>query len=386
MAPIRNKTQKPKTAQGSPRLSVPKGRQVQRADTRFGPISAISTAPIAIGNSVQGASARIRQTPTGVRVVGRDFALTGKGTGNVVTWTPMCGMPITPAAMPSTVLKQYNNMYGYYKVHSLVAHYITSSPTSSNGDVALFYQNNHASPMLNFTSTSFLPYIISNDCTVLGPQWLNHSARLKPNDQWFTTDYLQNDDLTDQCAGELFLFSKTSTTDSPGYVLLDYDIEFKLLQLNVKNSIYPIPRAAYHQTSFGATIATTANVTPLNVGVYSTDIAGTTAVLPTGFAIGDIYKVFVDISNSLYTNATTSNIMSFVDPAGNITPITLTDGYTLFAVASSATKVDFYPTFDAAKLRANPAFYGATITYVLKLQVWMSLVGSVNTVLAQSNI
>jgi hypothetical protein len=101
---------------------------VQRADTRFGPISAISTAPIAIGNSVQGASARIRQTPTGVRVVGRDFALTGKGTGNVVTWTPMCGMPITPAAMPSTVLKQYNNMYGYYKVHSLVAHYITLPP------------------------------------------------------------------------------------------------------------------------------------------------------------------------------------------------------------------------------------------------------------------
>lgn len=228
---------------------------------------------------------------------------------------------------------------------------------------------------------------MSSDCTVIGPQWTNHSARMRVNDQWYSTDYIQNDELTDQCPGDLFLFSKTSTTDSPGYVLLDYDIEFKNLQLNIKNSIYPIARIPWHQTCLGsASAARTANTSRLVWGAVGNDYAGTAALLPTGFTIGDIYKIFIDMGNSSYTNATGANLISYNDSLGNAVPVTLQDGYTFYGIADTSTTMDFSPTFAGAMARSFYAYYGVTATVAPLMQVWMTLVGNNTGTVAQSNI
>lgn len=50
-----------------------KKKKVRVSKTVMGPVSSISTAPVAIGNSVRGASCVSKQTPKGVVVMGRDF-------------------------------------------------------------------------------------------------------------------------------------------------------------------------------------------------------------------------------------------------------------------------------------------------------------------------
>lgn len=93
------------------------------APARFGSVSSITTAPVSIGNSVRGTKPRVRQTSDGARIVGRDFAFALSGTGSAVTnWEVIGGMPLTPCVLPSSVLRNYCQMFQKFKVNRLIAH------------------------------------------------------------------------------------------------------------------------------------------------------------------------------------------------------------------------------------------------------------------------
>ena len=95
-----------------------------------------------------------------------------------------------------------------------------------------YYERDPSSPMADYTSSNFLPFVLSDPNTVIGPQWTNHSMLVNPTADWKTTLFGNQVDLEEQTAGSLFLFSKTSSANSPGYILIDYDISFKELAVN----------------------------------------------------------------------------------------------------------------------------------------------------------
>jgi len=310
--------------------------------------------------------------------------MTAIGTGSNTGWTCVCGMPLTPVAMSSTALKQFLNLYAYYKVNVLVAHYITSAPTSSNGDVLLYFQKSHADPMVNWGSSNFLPFVMSDDSSIIGPQWTNQSSMYRPEPVWIKTDYLTGDSLGDEAIGDLFLFSKTSSTSSAGYVILDYEIEFRDLQLNIKNTLFPVVRAQWTNVAVGtASVVAVTGSTEFAVSTYGNNLDGSVSAFPYSAAIGDVYKCFIDIKSSSLTTVTAANLLVY---GVNVNTLTVTNGFTCYVVIANSSTLVFYPTYQAAMATTNPFFYGVTATIAFTLQTWLSLVGSTGGTVSQANM
>lgn len=354
-----------------------------------GAITAINTAPVAIGNSVRGSKTSVMNTPNGVRLIGRDFMFAPTGTGTVSTWTLCGGTPLSPAAFADTVIANYMRMYAKFKFRRIVAHYITSSPTSANGDVMFYYNKDRSSVFLNQTSPQLLGFVLSDPNTVIGPQWVNHSVDLKVTGSWKLTDYGMHDGIEEYSDGDLFLLSKTSTTDSPGYVLFDYDIEFAEHQLQPRLLTFPIPRIQWHQCNIGANalvVAYTGNIDSAKpLTITGLNIAGTASSPPTNGKLADVYKVILDVTNSNpagWTNVTVNNLFATVN-VSDVNPLTVTDGMTLYALCLGTTsKFTLFtsPTEAYASQGANSGLcwgVGAAVTF--GLQCWMSYVGSVQT-------
>jgi len=341
-----------------------KGKKASRAPRRagnFGPVSTINTAPVSYGNSVRGSKPRVSQTTDGARVVGRDFAFSLSASAATVTnFELIGGMPLTPCVLPSSVLRNYCQMFQKFKIHSVTVHYITSSPTSQAGDVLFYYERDALSPMMDYTSSSFLPFVLSDPHTVIGPQWMNHSAQVKPVADWKTTLYGNQVDLNEDKAGSIFMFSKTNSASSPGYILIDYDISFKQLSVNPRAGTLPIARGQSHFTCLdpGSTLTdgTVINWT-LTTGGFKT-IANTAPAVPTGFALGDIYKVVLQITASTQVNPawsgtgttpTTANLLQYADD----TAITADDGLTFYGLATTSTQIQLFPTIENAVARTQ---------------------------------
>jgi hypothetical protein len=349
--------------------------------TSLGAISAITTAPVAIGNSVTGSENVVVGTgKNGIIVRGRDFMFAPVGTGSVATWTLCGGTPLSPAAFADTTLANYMRIYAKFKFRSIVVHYITSSPTSANGDVMFYYGKDRSSVFLNQTSTQLLGFVLSDPNTVIGPQWTNHSAALKVTGGWKLTDYGMHDGIEEYADGELFLLSKTSTVDSPGYVLFDYVIEFADHQLQPRLLEFPIPRIQWSQLNIGLTntAVTTGDYTAIKpLVVQGNNISGSASVVPSGTGIGDLFKVIIDLTNSnsgAWTNATSA---LFVTGNALGTILTLSDGMTLYAVKLSAGFALFNnPTAAYAMSASDTILWNPSATVTVNIQCWMSYIGT----------
>lgn len=342
-----------------------KGKKQSNAPRRagsFGPVSTINTAPVSYGNSVRGSKPRVSQTTDGARVIGRDFAFSLSASAATVTnFELIGGMPITPAVLPSSILRNYVQMFQKFKVNSITIHYITSSPTSQAGDVLFYYERDALAPMIDYTSPSFLPFVLSDSHTVIGPQWMNHSALIKPTPDWKSTLYGNQTDLNEDKTGTVWMFSKTNAASSPGYILIDYDISFKELSVNPRSGTLPIARGQAHFTCLdpGSTLTAGTSLTwAMNTGAFRT-IANTVPTVPTGYTIGDIYKVILQITASTQVNAawsgsgvtpTATNLLRYADN----TAISADDGLTFYALATTSTQVVLYATMENAVTSTNP--------------------------------
>jgi hypothetical protein len=323
--------------------SKKKSQMSQRAMPKFGPVAAISTAPVAIGNSLNGVKSRVIQTgPDSVRVVGRDFAYTAASTGTAAGWCLVGGFPLTPAAFVSSTLRSYSQIYNRFKVHTIVSHYITSSATTSTGDVLFQTNKNRTDPIANNTASTFLAYALSDPNTIIGPQWTNHTAVFRPKQTWNTLDLGLNSDIDFACAGEMMLYSKTASTDSPGYCLIDYDISFSELSINPRSGTLPNPNIIYQPITL--TTVASATYTLNNAASYTTNTfwtGGTTisAFINSNTKSGDIFKVTFDITNSVLggawtntsgTTPTSANLLAENLGSATSTTIAIVDGLTLY--------------------------------------------------------
>jgi len=344
---------------------VSKNQKKQKKQTSrgssFGPVSRINTAPVAVGNSVRGTRPIIQTTRDGTRVCGRDFAYALSATAAAITdWELIGGMPVTPCALPSSVLRTYCQTYAHYKLNSLTIHYITSSPTSQAGDVMFYYEPSRTAPMVDYTNSSFLPYVLSDPNTIIGPQWTNHSETVNCTRDWKSTLYGGGEDVDEDAVGTLFMFSKTNAANSPGYILIDYDMTFKTLALNPRAGTYPIARA---QSTFVCLTSGTVTVADSRLTftlATGKTIANSTSVAPNGFQLGDVYKLIcqptasalVNVANSAtgYTFAISNT--TFFQNADD-SDLTVIDGTTFYALAINTTTVALFQTYEQAKLNTG---------------------------------
>jgi hypothetical protein len=334
----------------------------------FGPVSAINTAPVSVGNSVRGSQPRVTQSIDGARIVGRDFAFALSASASTVTgWEVIGGMPLTPCAFPSSILRNYCQMFSKFKVNKCTIHYITSSPTSQAGDVLFYYERDRMAPFPDYSNSSFLPFVLSDDHTIIGPQWTNHSMLIKPVAEWKSTLYGNQTDINEDASGSFFLFSKTNAANSPGYLLIDYDISFKEMAVNPRAGTLPIARAQSTFVCMDPGSALTTGSVPTFTLVQGKTVANVTSTVPTGWTTGDIYKVVLQITASQQVNATwagvgttptTANLLRYEDN----TTITVDDGFTCYLLATSTTSGILYATLEGAVTGTKPLEAGVTST------------------------
>lgn len=392
------KVKKPKITR-----KVPRGSMSKPSNPTFGAVSTINTAPVAIGNSMRGVRAQTVQLGTdSVRVIGRDFAYTATGTGTYTGWALVGGIPVTPACFVSSVLRNYVQMYNKFKFNKLRLHYITSSATSATGDVMFQINENRSDPMANQTSNTFLPFALSKPETVIGPQWTNHTVDTAPRNSYKNLDVGMNIDIDYQAQGDIMLYSKTSTTDSPGYVLIDYDITFAEMSVNPRQAVLPNqlmlwqPFQIFEQTGTVYTITTVTETFSLGTrwigGVTIPLISSNSA-----FKAGDIFKVCFDLtatSAAAWTATTAvptaSNLFQISEQSAT-NAITLVDGFTCYMLVESATNVVLYTTIADASTASQSFRSGVTHTGIAygesagvpNAGVWLygmcSYVGTTNT-------
>jgi hypothetical protein len=361
---------------GSSTTRPVRGAPRKRTGTYQSP-SSVALAPVSIGNTIRGVKSNVVQRRDGCIINGRDFMFTPIGTASIETWTLAGGAPLTPAAFVDSTIRQYMQMYNKFKFHSFTAHYLTSSPTSSDGDIMFYHNKNRDSVFLNQTSNNLLPFVISDPNTVLGPQWQNHSARFEVTSDWKSTDYGMNSDVTEYSAGDLFLLTKSTTSDSPGYVMFDYVIEFKERSIMPRLLTLPMAKILWSNVALNVSGTATVNFNFLTV-VGGNNLSGGPSTLPTGAVFGDIFKVIFDRTNSVLNGGsstyTTLNVLTNGSIAAN--NVAMNDGTTLYAMYGNNWWT-LYTTIDAAILGTQPLAFSASGALVSStLQFWMSFVTS----------
>lgn len=364
-------------------------RKAPAAASPFGPVATIDTAPVSMGNTIQGCSPIIVPTRDGIRVKGRDYLLTLDVINNAsATWTVCGACPITPSCLAASVLKSYNNMYGEYMVHGCAFHFITSSPTSSTGSMLLHVAKDRAGPGLITSSTNMLPFVLSDENSVLTPVWKNASALYFPAPVWRTTGLGNDEDLRGQAPGELFVVTNANSANRPGYVIMDYDISFREHQVNIKSLTFPMSRMKYTQVAlsrdaFASVALTTVILAQWNIKVLLDGV--TQSAAPTGTIIGDVYKCIMNATNAGFTSMTVANFMSAFVGNGTYTSLLLTDGFVLYAVQYDNNTCTLHPTYEEALAGANPLRHNVTGTCSFYIPAYISYVGSVGNTTLQAN-
>lgn len=351
-----------------------------RPQTTMGPVTRVNTAPVAIGNSILGSQPNVIQTANGTRVVGRDFCFECKATTTAVTsWALVGGMPLSPAVLVTSAVKNFAQMFNKFKINRIAFHYITSSPTTQAGDVMFYYEKDRNGPFIDSSNNSFLPYVLSDPNTLIGPQWMNHSVMVRPVGSWNSTDYGMSSDLNEETDGSIFLFSKTNSANSPGYIIMDYDISFKEMSINPRAGVLPVTRALFNYITAGVSATAVTTSTAFSTPIAGSNPDGTPPVMPSGAAAGDIYKFVTQLSSTILVNPAWVNVAAstLINAKPNATLITqaVDDGYTMYALYTGTSLV-FYPSVEAAKASTNWYVYGVSATVTFNLCGLISLVGN----------
>jgi len=361
----------------------------------FSGVSELSLAPVNIGNTIRAVKQSVFPSRDGVRVVGRDFVTSIGGTAAVYTnWTFQAGFGLSPVCLNATGLRGYFQTYERYKWNAVRVHYITSSPTSTSGDILIFYHSNHGGPKVDHTSNNFMSYALSTDSAVIGPQWTNHSMVISPSKRdWLDTDLFNAEDVQHQADGEVLIYTRASTNgnqpDEPGYVLIDYDITFERRMLNPRVSTIPSSLFKYTPKTFnvggGPVLAGDPIVFNMSgIGFY-TGVAG---VVPVGIQIGDVFQIVFDVQQAFITGASFGTSFAVNVSAGTRLIYPITTGTTLYAVAGTVTSPGsfiLYANYDDA-MTGVPMVWNAAINPAVSTSCTFVCVGSVTPHFAQANI
>lgn len=372
----------------------------------FAGVSEVSAAPVTLGNTVRSVKQTVLPQLNGVRVVGRDFVhAIGGSLATFTGWTLQGGLSLTPMSLNASGLRGFFQSYEQYRWNKVVAHYVTSSPTSLTGDVLMVYHRNHGGPKVNHSSGNFLSYSLSTDSALIGPQWTNHSLLILDGDgKQLGTDVLNSEDVCHQADGELLVYTKNTTNgtaaDQPGYLLIDYDITFVNRMLNPRVQTLPSGTFKWFPTGF-ATSGLVAAADPVFMDTNTTNTySGAAGSIPAGVSVGDVFQVVFDLSTAVFGGTLTaasastmwSNNFGFVGTGATsapfLAPYPLTTGTTLYAVfrGGGANGFTLYPSYASLFAGNDLRWTAASVGQSFNCPVIICCVGSIGSSYLQANI
>jgi len=310
---------------------------------KVAPLS-VSSAPVSIGTTMAASKPTTVPIKDGVRASGREF-LVSVQQANSTNFQIGALAPLHPAYYPASVMGSLARTYQEYRFTKVAIHFVTKQPTSTNGEVLIDYSPNVLEPLENGASSQFLARAMTRGKAILGPIWTNHSIVVDTDTTWRKVDAFNSTVFNDNVLGEVQVYTLTSTADTSGYLLIDYELEFRHTMFSPHSSILPI--------SFGAGAAYTLNNSVATV-VGNAFLA--TAGNITSSSNGSIWRFICDIDQSTasvgnYTNQFQTTIewnssnASTVNSVSNTTA--LVDGTALYLLVIGST-VAVYASYEAA--------------------------------------
>lgn len=389
---------RPKVTVKLPSVKSKSAADGQRTESaRIGPfrgVSEIDVAPISIGNTLRSSKPMTSLVRDGVSVTGRDFlqAIGGIGVGG--NWCLSGGIPLTPAALVASALRGYFSSYQEYRFRRVIVHFITSSPTSTSGDVLVLHHDNRAGPKVNHNSNNFLSYAMSTTSAILGPQWANHSMVVDVGDRWLSTDIFNAEDVQHQSDGEILVYSRNTINgqnpDSPGFIVMDYAVEFRHMMVNPRILTLPSSLLKLQNTGLQALNVTPALGDRVVLNAFGQSYVGSNPTSFPGDVGGAVYQIVFDVDTA-FSNpnglplATMWSVKGSDNP--DLIPWPVTTGTTAYIASFTLPVCVIYPNYDAV-MAGRPLVWtaahagGVTISFAVTL----SLVGSITTTFLQANI
>lgn len=324
---------------GGQRFAGRIGKGLTRA---FAP-TRVAAAPVSIGTSIGSSKPFTRSTSNGVVVTGREFLLPVTQINNT-NWQVGALAPLHPAYYPASTMGTMARAYQYYRFSSIVVHFVTKEPTSTNGEVLLTYSPNVLEPVEDGSGAQFLARSMTRATSTLGPIWQNHSMSIPCDNVFRKVDAFNASTYNDNVAGEVQVFTLAGSADTSGYMLIDYQLEFKDAMYTPHSSSIPLstgPGLNYTVTQATAAINGAVIVSNANMGVAQP---------------GTIWRFVCDIDQSSITGATFANAFQFTNQYGSSTtavtygtrPAVLKDGTALYLVHIGSNNFTVYTSYEAA--------------------------------------
>jgi hypothetical protein len=312
---------------------------------------AVSTAPVSIGTCMTTVPPLTRSTQNGVSITGREF-LDNVQLANNANWLVASIAPLHPAYYPASIIGNTMRAYQFYRFKRLVVHFVTRKNTSLDGEIVIGYSANALDPPESGSASTFLARAMTRGPAVLGPLWQNISMAVPLDAKFRLCDAFNASTYADNVNGEIQVYTQTTgvaTTDNAGYIIMDYEIEFKATMFTPHSTRLPLTTGAstYEvSTTVAATTSGNRVVVPSAV-----------AALPT-VDIGSIFKLVFNrdgcvagsgatldnvLGISTYTTFATSGTVS-----QSLNPVSISDGLTLYGLVSSPGFFVLYSTLDSA--------------------------------------
>lgn len=323
-------------------------KKMQRSAAR----QSVIAAPVSIGTTIRGQSQSVSYGRDTVSISGRDF-ICAVGETNQTNWYLGAIVPVNPSFFSSASLARLGQSYRFYRFKRLTAHFITRQPTSSTGEIIIVQHPNPSKELWGSQNTTFLPRVMSSKASVMGPVWTNHSLSLKVDGTFREVDGMSNSDIDDNILGELVVYVQSAISDVVGYLMFDYEVEFKEMYINEQASSMPLS-FVFDQSRSDDTANEVAGAQMLTL-------------LPSafgGYPAGTVFKAILNSTASAYATGTTNNTALALVNRTNSATLSLADGFTFYAVIVG-TNLMWYPTLESAISQTDSVFvaYNLSVAY-----------------------
>jgi hypothetical protein len=326
----------------------PKQKKLRTEYSKLNAIPAsasITTAPVSIGTTVVATKPMTISTREGIRVVGREFLCNVYESSNS-NWQLSALAPLHPAFYVGSTMGQLARAYQYYRFGAVRIHFVTRQPTSVTGEIALCYSATLTEPAENGASSTFVARVMTRGDAILGPLWTNHVIEVPCDDKWRLVDAFSQPDISLNIMGEVQAYTLSGVTDTAGYLLIDYALDFKTTMFAPHSTNIPIssgPGASYTLTDTSTTPTQNSAVQMSNSTL-------------TGFNNGTVIKLVCDADESTPSTGTTLANAWATSVERNTTTTTasvvtsglvIADGLTIYGVVIG-TSIYLYSTYEQA--------------------------------------
>ncbi len=185
-------------------------------------------AKLAVGSKIRSIKPKIRLGSDTARVTGHDLLSAVDGPAAATGPELAVLWPMNPCYLTSTSLSMYTPFYDEYRIRKAVVTFHTKMPTTTSGEIWMTTTDNPTLNLYDTQSVNFVSKLMSTQNAVMGPIWSSLRINLNPKSGYLKTNPLTDASPCDSTAGDFLVYVQSSSTGGVlGYLMLEYDIEFR---------------------------------------------------------------------------------------------------------------------------------------------------------------